>query len=188
MKFVITFIFIISCCTSNSQTVDSTVIPKKDTVYQTGGVPKGFAIVFTEMMFTGLSFYAAQPSSHGPIVVGGLYAASSLAAFVGANLIWFTTKDKKNPKNKSYALLNSAALLGMSYGFYRIANYNLRKAEGHSPTFRFFRNFLELHAAYIVPLYLAHFVEKQYDLKMKKKGFDMSMMISPGKAGMVVKF
>ena len=188
MKFVITLILIIISCTSNSQTIDSTVIPKKDTVYQTGHMPKGFAIVFTEIFFTGLSFYAAQPSSSGPIVVGGLYGASSVAAFVGANLIWFTTKDKKDPRNKSYALLNSVALLGMSYGFYRIANYNLRNAEGHTPTIRFFRNFLELHAAYIVPLYLAHFLEKQYDIKMKKKGFDMSMMISPEKAGMVVKF
>ena len=188
MKLIITVFLVIIGFASNAQTNDSAVSSKKDTVYQTGQISKTFAIVFTEIMFTGLSFYASQPSSHGPIIVGGLYAASSLAAFVGANLIWFTTKDKKDPKNKSYALLNSTALLGMSYGFYRIANYNLRKAEGHSPTFRFFRNFLELHAAYIVPFFLAHFFEKQYDLKMKKKGFDMSMMISPGKAGMVVKF
>jgi hypothetical protein len=148
-------------------------------------MPPGFAFVFTELMFTGMSYCAAHPN--GAKVIGWLYAASSVGTFVGANLIWFTT-NKKDPGNKSYALMNSVLLLGMSYGFYRIADYNLRKSEGHPPEKRFVRNFVELHAAYIIPIFISAFVEKQYDIKSKKKLMQTSFMLAPGGAGFVVKF
>ena len=112
---------------------------------------------------------------------------SGITALVGP-IYWLTVKNKKNPDNKRDALSNLVLFWGMSYGFYRIANYNLSQAAGHSGGKRFVRNFLELHAAYVLPIFAHYFVEKHFFRGKKSSKLDTSFMLTPTNASVLVHF
>ena len=170
-----------------SQEGDSSVLSRSDSI---GRNPHGSAVhlIIGEVLMAGLSYYAASPNVHGDRVIGWTYTGlSGVFALVGP-VYWLAVKKKNNPDNKRDALAHLATFWGMSYGFYRIGSYNLWKADGHPGWKRFARNFLEMHAAYIVPLCAHALVEKHFFKGKKPSKFNTGFTIGPGGASVVVRW
>lgn len=138
------------------QGADSTVLPAKKGSNVAG-------LIAAELLIGGMSYYASLPKAHGDKVIGWLYAGAAAATLIYLPFYWF---DKENNADRVW---NMITMLGLSYGFSRIATYNLLHSDDDPFHTRFTRNLLEMHAAYIIPIALGALVEKWTDNKRKKK-------------------
>jgi hypothetical protein len=111
------------------------------------GAPVAAAVVLLEVCAAGYSAYAADKADYGDKVMGGAYSLCSAGMIAVGISEWINNKDEP-----AYSRIGDAVLYaGLSYGFARMAAYNLTCPAGDSRYKRFNRNFVEFHTTYIVP-------------------------------------
>ncbi|MES2431769.1 MAG: hypothetical protein V4556_12590 [Bacteroidota bacterium] len=125
-------------------------------------------IIIAEAFIFGTSYYASKPDIYGDKVVGGLYGISAVS-MLGYIPFYLTSKKHKADSNfKKKRIVNVITMAAVSYGFTRIATYNLLHADNDSNSKRFKRNLIESHAAYFIPMLTGALAEKLI-LKNKPK-------------------
>lgn len=108
--------------------------------------------VLAEGLITGISAAASNTKDHGDKIVGWTYAGCTAAMLTLFICDWAKKNNRPDSNYKRNRITNAITMLGMSYGFSRIATYNLYQANGDSRNKRFVRNMIESNCAYIVPL------------------------------------
>jgi hypothetical protein len=146
--------------------------PEADSIKHRRG-PGLAGLIFTEAFFVGTSYYAAQPEAHGDQVMGWFYAGASAAMLVSIPFYLTGKMDGENKKDRAW---NSIMMLGMSYGFSRVATYNLLHADGDASRTRFTRNLIEIHAAYLVPVIVTALGRSLLHKKKNKSNVETSLM------------
>jgi hypothetical protein len=116
--------------------------------------------VVAEALIVGTSYYASKPGAYGDKVIGWLYAASSAAMLVYIPFFWTDKSNNLDNDFKKDRIWNTVAMVGLSYGFSRIATYNLLRSEGDTFNTRFKRNLIESHAAYFIPIVTGALTQK----------------------------
>ena len=109
-------------------------------------------LLIAETFVIGTSYYASKPDAYGDKVIGWLYAGSSAAVLVYIPFYWTAKSNKLDSDFKKDRIWNTVTMIGLSYGFSRIATYNLLKADNDNFDKRFKRNLIESHAAYFIPI------------------------------------
>jgi len=117
-------------------------------------------LLIAEAFILGTSYYAAKPDAYGDKVIGWLYAGSSAAMLVYIPFYWTDKSDKLDSDFKKDRIWNMVTMVGLTYGFSRIATYNLLKSDGDNFNKRFKRNLIESHAAYFIPILTGALTEK----------------------------
>lgn len=116
--------------------------------------------IVAEVLMVGTSYYASKPSAYGDKVTGWLYAGSSAVMLVYIPFYWTDKNNNIDPKLKKEKIWNTITMVGLSYGFSRIARYNLLKSSGDTFATRLKRNLIESHAAYFVPILTGIMIQK----------------------------
>jgi hypothetical protein len=171
-------LFILSVSTLYGQDPQQNVMdppPETDSIkYRHGpGVPV-FGLILVETFFVATSSYAAHPRSHGDEVMGWYYATVSAAILVATP--FYLAGDEAKWGSKKDRAWNSIMMLGMSYGFSRLATYNLLHADGDASNTRFTRNLIEVHAAYLVPMIVTALGRSLVYKKKNKSNVETSLM------------
>lgn len=146
-----------------------------DTTHQVSrhGSPGGLIVV--EAFLIGISYYASKPRASGDKVVGGLYAISAAALLAYTPFYWTNKKNNLDPDFKNDRIWNAVTMVGLGYGFSRIANYNLFNSDGHSFDRRFKRNLIESHTAYFIPIITGALIEKALSKKKQHNKVQTSL-------------
>jgi hypothetical protein len=118
------------------------------------------SFVLAEGIVTGISSIASNTEDHGDKIIGWTYAGGSAAMLTIFICNWAKKPNRLDSNYKRDRITNAITMLGMSYGFSRIATYNLYKANGDSRNKRFVRNMIESNCAYIVPIIAGGFVDR----------------------------
>ena len=96
-------------------------------------------LLIAEAFILGTSYYASKPNTYGDKVIGWLYAGSSAAMLVYIPFYWTGKSNKLDSDFKKNRIWNMVTMVGLSYGFSRIATYNLLKSDGDNFNKRFKR-------------------------------------------------
>jgi hypothetical protein len=113
-----------------------------------------------EAFILGTSYYASKPKALGDKVIGWMYAGSSASMLIYIPFYWTNKSNKLYPDFKKDRIWNTVTMVGFSYGFSRIAKYNLLKANNDNFNKRFKRNIIESHAAYFIPIFTGLLTQK----------------------------
>lgn len=116
--------------------------------------------VLAEGLIACISSAASNTEDHGDKIIGWTYAGTSAAMLTLFICDWAKKSNRLDSNYKRNRITNAITMLGMSYGFSRIATYNLYQATGDSRNKRFVRNMIESNCAYIVPLIASGFVDR----------------------------
>jgi hypothetical protein len=108
-------------------------------------VPVVAALILFEATAAGFSWYSAQPQYYGDKIMGGIYAATSVAFLAVSQSEWRANHPT------SWKIGNAVTMIGLSYGMARLALYNLTADKKEPSNKRVVRNFVEFNAAYMIP-------------------------------------
>ena len=183
MKSIILSLLLVCLC--------SNVLAQKDTLY-TGvdtiaknphKLPLIPAVIITEGLLIGMSAIAADGTDSRK-VMGWTYAGCSAISLGVAIAKGFNSKDTTR-----YKWANVGLLAVTSYGFSRLATYNLQHADNHSYNKKFKRNLLELHATYLVPIISYAIIARLINKKKKKEQkVNTDITFTGNAASLVVRF
>jgi hypothetical protein len=145
--------------------------------------------VLAEALITGISAAASNTEDHGDKIIGWTYAGCS-AAMLTLFICDLAKKNNRLDSNyKRNRITNAITMLGMSYGFSRIATYNLYQANGDSRNKRFVRNMIESNCAYIVPLIVSGIADRLLAKKHRSdKKVQSSVYFNGHNLGLVLTF
>lgn len=139
-------LLVFGCLCNNVHAQKDTIRTSADTISKhPHKLPIIPAVIITEGLLFGMSAIAADGTDSRK-VMGWTYTGCS-AISLGAAVAEAFKKDSTGHK-----WANVGFLAVTSYGFSRLATYNLQHADNHSYNKKFKRNLLELHATYIVPI------------------------------------
>lgn len=157
MRYLLLFLLLTTCFRAAAQSDSSVRTGSTRPFVRRYGSP--LALVVAEGVLSGFAWYASKPAVSGDKVVGGLFAGCAAGMAVATPLEFFG-KRRPGDSLRGQRIGNAIAMTGMSYGFYRIARYNLAQAGGASSSARFGRNLLEMNAAYFVPIFSGLLVDR----------------------------
>ena len=156
-------LLVFGCLCNNVHAQKDTIRTSADTISKhPHKLPIVPAVIITEGLLFGMSAIAADGTDSRK-VMGWTYAGCSAISLGMAIAKGFNSKDTSR-----YKWANVGLLAVTSYGFSRLATYNLQHADNHSYNKKFKRNLLELHATYIVPI-ISYAVITTLINKKKKK-------------------
>ena len=152
LKLLTTFFLVLLTSLAVAQADSSNRTQSPDTTRRT--IRQGFIgrFIVAEALLIGTSYYASKPGAYGDKVVGWLYAGSSAALLLYMPFYWTSKSNHLNQNFKKDRIWNAVTMVGLSYGFSRIATYNLLNSDGDTFRTRFKRNIIESHAAYFSPI------------------------------------
>jgi hypothetical protein len=167
MKKLLFFICLILLCGASYSQGDSGIFSNhRDTVKQYHQQGSLVNVIVAEALIIGASYLAAEPKAYGDKMVGWMYAGGSAALLVYIPFYLTNKGNNSDPDFKKHRTWNTVTMLGLSYGFSRVATYNLIHGKGDPFNTRLKRNLIEIHAAYIVPIFAGGLLGK-YVLKNK---------------------